>query len=82
MCDCQGRTEYGKSFQLVQSCHIDLLEHTVLCKIENDGEVFRKQGGVYGYQLIDAILHASFYHITKKQNTFAGGMESIHFIRE
>lgn len=77
----EGVMEYMESFQLVDTVHVDPKTMSILGKITYDNEVWQKQGGVIGVQLLDALLHQTLILATHSAIYYAGGFDAAHFLR-
>ena len=77
----EGQMEYLETFQLVESVHVDPKTMSILGKLNYDNAAWEKSGGVFGVQLLDAILHQTLILATHSAIYYAGGFDACHFIR-
>ena len=73
--------EYLETFQLVESVHVDPKTMSILGKLNYDNAAWEKSGGVFGVQLLDAILHQTLILATHSAIYYAGGFDACHFVR-
>lgn len=77
----EGVMEYLESFQLVETVHVDPKTMSILGKLNYDNETWQKQGGVFGVQLLDSLLHQTLILATHSAVYYAGGFDACHFLR-
>jgi acyl transferase domain-containing protein/NADPH:quinone reductase-like Zn-dependent oxidoreductase/thioester reductase-like protein/acyl carrier protein len=78
----EGQMEYLESFQLVESVHVDPKTMSILGKLNYDNEAWEKKGGIFGVQLLDALLHQTLILATHSAIYYAGGFDACHFLRQ
>jgi hypothetical protein len=54
---------------------------SILGKLNYDNEAWQKQGGVFGVQLLDSLLHQTLILATHSAVYYAGGFDACHFLR-
>ena len=69
----EGVMEYADSFQIVETVHVDPKTMSILGKLHFDNTAWEREGGVYGVQLLDALLHQTLILATHSAIYYAGG---------